>query len=496
MQDAQHLLIRLSSEVTTKARGTRKRFQRRLAANMRDALESTGEPFEVDSEWNRIFVRARSPEAAEVLRRVPGISSLSPIEGDCPATLADIVETGRSLFGDRVRGHTYAVRARRSGGHPFSSDDIHKQLGAALNPGAIVDLGNPEVVVEVEVRDDRAYLFSRRLPGMGGLPLGVEGRAVCLLSGGFDSAVAAWLLLKRGVALDYVFCNLAGAANERSVIQVAKILSDQWSYGTRPRLYALDYEAPLAALRAERGPDPRFWQLLLKRLMYRSAERIAEEIGAAAIITGESIGQVSSQTLANLAVIERSVETPVLRPLIGLDKTEIIDISRVIGTYGHSASVQEHCAISPAKPVTAARLNATEREEAKVDLSSLETADGGRKELDLRALGTADLVEPYLFTEEVPEGATVIDLQPESEDAWRYPGAEHRQIWDLLGSFRRLQKDRPYLLYCGHGLQAAQVAERMQSEGFEAYAFRGGTRGLRRLVEEAEPVEPEAALRS
>src|SRR5690606_33566595 len=138
-------------------------------------------------------------------------------------------------------GRTFAVRARRSGTHPFGSADVMRALGAALNPGATVDLTNPEVEVAVEIRDQEVYFFSGRVAGIGGLPLGLERRALCLLCGGFDSAVAAWMMLKRGVQVDYVLFNLAGGAYERSVLQVAKVLADRWSYGTEPRLHVVDF---------------------------------------------------------------------------------------------------------------------------------------------------------------------------------------------------------------------------------------------------------------
>src|SRR5438445_705003 len=152
------------------------------------------------------------------------------------------------------------------------------QLGAALDRYGDVNLDHPDVTVFVEARDGEALFFSDHVAGAGGLPLGAEGRAVCLFSGGFDSPVAAWLLLKRGVALDYVFCNLGGEAYERSVVSVAKILADRWSHGYRPVLHAIDFTRPLEELR--RAVEPRYRQVVLKRLMYRAAEAVARELRA------------------------------------------------------------------------------------------------------------------------------------------------------------------------------------------------------------------------
>lgn len=475
-------LVRLSAELSTKARGTRRRFMRRLVENVRDALASTGSDFRVESQWTRLYVRGDAPpDALEVLRRVPGLSSYSLVLGTTPAEMDRIVELGQALFGDRVRGRTYAVRARRTGTHPFSSADVMTRLGAALNPGATVDLTNPEVEVEVEVRDQEAFFFSGRVTCLGGLPLGVEGRAVCLLSGGFDSAVAAWMMLKRGVQLDYVFCNLAGEAYERSVALVAKVLADDWSYGTRPTLHVVDYAELLDELKAR--TQPKYWQLVLKRLMYRTADRIALELHAQAIVTGESIGQVSSQTLANLAAIDRSSRNPVFRPLIAFDKMDIVEHSRRIGTFDISSKVKEYCAIAPGNPATSSRPRETEEEEAKVDGRVVERAVTSRHTLDLRSIRPSELIVSYLFTRTIPDDATVIDLREDADrEDWHYPGSLHRPEWVVGADPRTLDKDRKYVLYCAAGVQSAQVAERLQREGYEAYAFRGGTDALRKTI--------------
>ena len=486
VNDQTLVLVRLSAELSTKARGTRRRFMRRLVQNIRDAMEASGAVATVESHWTRIFVSTdASPGQLSVLGRIPGISSYSVVLGRSPATMEEIVRVGTELFAERVRGHTYAVRARRSGTHPFSSSDVLRQLGAALNPGARVDLSDPEVEVEVEVRDEEAYFYSGKEPGLGGLPLAVEGRAVCLISGGFDSAVAAWMMIKRGVQLDYVFCNLAGEAYERSVLQVASVLADQWSYGTRPTLHVIDFGPVLDDLRA--NTQPRFWQLVLKRLMYRAGELVARESRAAALVTGEAIGQVSSQTLANLAAIDRAAEIPVFRPLIGFDKSDIIATSRRIGTEELSANVQEYCAIAPGNPVTNATPREAEAEDAKLDASVLRRAVSDRRTIDLRDLHSADLVAGYLFTDNVPAGAQIVDLRTEDEwENWHYPGAVNRQMWELDRDPRALGREGTFVLYCEHGQQAALVAEKMQQAGVEAYAFRGGTAALRKVAKKAE----------
>lgn len=473
------VLIRLAGEISIKSRATRTSFIRRLRRNLEDALASVGGDARLETGWDRLYVRDASDDILAVLPRVFGISSFSPVERETAATVASIVEAGEAVFSGRLQGKTFAVRARRAGQHPFSSRDVQVELGARLLPhSAGVDLDDPDVSVRVEVRNERAYLFGDRLEGAGGLPLGTEGRALSLISGGYDSAVSSWLMLKRGIALDYVFCNLGGDAYERAVVQVAKVLADDWSYGQRPRLHVVDFGAPLDELRSKARES--YWQVVLKRLMYRAANLVARERKAEAIITGEAVGQVSSQTLTNLRAIEPASHLPVFRPLLGFDKEEIIDRALRIGTAGLSEQVKEYCAIAPGRPVTAASVEAVDREESKLDLGVIDAAVGERKVLDLRALSPADLIAPYLFTDDISDAAVILDCRPEPQfRAWHLPGAQHRDEWELLRGFGKLPKEPRYVVVCAHGIQSAHIAEKMQRAGYEAYSLRGGAAARR-----------------
>ncbi|HEX2167642.1 MAG TPA: tRNA uracil 4-sulfurtransferase ThiI [Longimicrobiales bacterium] len=478
------ILIRLAAEVTIKSPRTRTAFLRRLRRNIGDALRSAGIEYSIEPVWGRIFVRASSHLALPVLARVFGISSISSVEREIAADLETILGEGTALFRDAVAGKTFAVRARRVGKHDFRSLDIEQQLGAALLPfSGGVDLSNPQTTAYIEVRNEKAYLFSDRIAGAGGLPLGVEGNAISLLSGGFDSAVSSWLLLKRGVALDYVFCNLGGDAYERAVVQVGKAIADDWSYGTRPHLHVIDFAPVLDELRAKTRAS--YWQVVLKRLMYRAACMVAEDRRAEAIITGEAVGQVSSQTLSNLRAIQSAASLPVLQPLIGFDNEEIIERARAIGTAALSEQVKEYCAIAPGHPVTAATVARVDDEEVKMDLTVLDAVVAARKMLDLRALLPADLAAPYLFIEDVPDDAVIIDTRHASQyRTWHLKGARHMEEWELLRDFKRLDKKPVYVLYCSHGIQTAYLAERMQRQGYEAYSFRGGARGVMKYAQE------------
>lgn len=483
-------MLRLSGELSLKGRRTRRRFQRTLARNLRDACESHGLGFELEEGWSRMYVTTTGGDPSEPLSRVFGVSSWSPIDAVVPARLPDIVDAGTRLYADRVTGNSYAVRARRSGLHEFRSSDVMQELGAALNSGATVDLDAPEVEVHVEVRDELAYLFSERHAGAGGLPLGAESRGVALLSGGFDSPVAAWQLLRRGVGLDYVFCNLGGDAYRRMVIDVAKVLADGWHYGTSPRLYVVDFAPVVEELRREiRAP---YLQVALKRQMYRAAEAVAELTGADALVTGEAVGQVSSQTLANLRATDVAAERPVLRPLVGMDKESIVALSRRVGTHDLSARVREYCSIGDGPTATGARPETLAREEESLDPELLAGLVSAAAVVKLRGLRVGRLAAAGLFVDFVPGGALIVELVDE-HGAEAGPAGEttlpadalRRTVDELEAERREFDPARTVVFVCTQGMISAQVAERWQRSGFEAYSLRGGTRRLQRLAESA-----------
>jgi thiamine biosynthesis protein ThiI len=478
-------LLRLSGEIGIKARATRMQFRKRLAQNLRDALASEGLPPLIEVSHDRLFATlpAHTPLEDHALARVFGVSSLSLVERHPLTALHDIVRMGAALFADAVRGRHFAVRARRVGRREAttaSASEVERQLGAALLPAAAgVDLERPEVTVRLELTERTTSFFTERAQGPGGLPLGVEGRAVALFSGGFDSAVATWQIQKRGVECDLVFCNLGGSAHLREMLRVAHHLAMRWSYGARPALYAIDFEPVAAALRAH--TTRRYWQILLKRQMLRAAEAVAEEIGASAIVTGDSVGQVSSQTLPNLAVVSRATQLAVLRPLVGFDKSEIMQRARAIGTYALSESVGEYCALVPSKPATQARLDAVLAEEARLPDQPLRAALAARTVFDLCALDPAVFDDEGLATSTLPADAVLLDLRPIAQfRSAHHPQALHLDFANAVAAWPGFDRARRYVLVCEYGLLSAQLAGHMRREGFRVHHFHGGQRALMR----------------
>jgi len=492
------ILIRFSGEIAIKSRNTRARFQARLAENLRQALQVEGIEGSVERQWSRFLVNATDPAAAPALARVFGVSSVSVAERRPWKDHEDTVRQAAAHFIPQVTGRRFAVRARCTGNHHKgrpSTSAIERDLGAALlSRSAGVDLSNPEVTAHVELHPDAFYLFSERISGPGGLPLGVEGRALSLISGGFDSAVASWSMLKRGVSLDYVFFNLGGAAHRAGVLRVLSVLARDWSYGDRPNLVEIDFRPLVAELEAK--IRPRYWQIVLKRLMVSMAQEVAAGRHLPALVTGEAVGQVSSQTLHNLAAISRAVDLPILRPLVGFNKEEIVAVARRIGTFEPSAEVKEYCALAARYPTTRANLKVVEEQQALIDGRLIERAVERQRRLDPRAYDPRSLSPSPAPLNEVPEEATLIDLRERSAyDDWHLPGALHLDFFAALKAYPSFRRDGLYVLYCDVGLKSSHLAEEMREAGYDARHLGGGLRAIRHRYERQSPAPEEAGSR-
>ena len=476
--------LSVSGELSTKSSTTRRRFHRRLRANLREALDHHQLGGRIVDRRDRIDIEQAGPETPEVVSRVFGIQSVRSAHKVTGQALDKLVAMGVALYGDRVAHRRFAVRPRRVGKrHPDSpgSTELARALGQALvDRGGQVDLTNPEIRIHVEIRSDDMLLFDDPVPGCGGLPLGTAGRGLALISGGFDSAVAAWRMMLRGMDLDFVLFSLAGWPQERSVRQVLEILDGHWMAGSRSRLHVVDFRPVVARMRQKVHGS--YWQVLLKRMMMHAADRIAGEIRAEALVTGEVIGQVSSQTLSNLRSITAHTRTPVLRPLVGLNKEEIVAQARRIGTFETCSRNTEFCALDGGKPITSCRPGRLDQQESRVGRELARTLAG-----ECRIIAREDFmpVEPNetVEVEQIPDEAAVIDLRREAdflEGSW--PGAIHLDFDRAMEFAGNLPADRPYLLICEFGLKSAFLAERMRRMGYRAWSLDGGARRLEQLI--------------
>jgi len=356
-------------------------FERALMKAIRRALS----PAEVNvvREQGRIFVygleQDKLLDAANRLRRVFGIHSVSPtysIEKDWTAIEQAAIRLMKETLEEESAGeHSFKVFSRRADKHfPMRSEDINKEMGHTLLenfPVLHVDVHNPEIRVGVEIRQERAFVYVRELPGAGGMPVGTNGKAMLLISGGIDSPVAGHMIAKRGVAIDAVHFYSYPYTSERArdkVVDLAKIVA---RYAGHIRLYLVPFtEIQLAIY--DNCPSTET-TVLMRRQMMKIAELVAEKAGAQALITGEAIGQVASQTIESLTVTNDAVTMPVFRPLIGFDKEEIIDRAKAIGTFETSILPFEDCCtvFVPQHPVTKPKVAALRESEALVDFAPM-----------------------------------------------------------------------------------------------------------------------------
>jgi len=352
------------SEIFLKSDPVRREWEKALTKNIREVLPGC----RVRSERGRIWIEG--PVDTEKLRRVFGIVSFSPATrcslGDLNESLLDLCRR-RGVEGLR----TFGIRMRRVGTHPFTSQEKAVELGDLVRgefPYLEVDLKRPDLEIHVEIREGDCYLYTEVIRGAGGLPLGVEGSLVALVSGGIDSPVAAWMMMKRGCRILPIFVALGSFLDDDARVRAGKVVEVLRMYQPDIRLRVIP-DSYLACAKKElvRQGLEKFTCLICKRRMYRIAEAVAREEGAKGIVTGESLGQVASQTLDNLFVLNDAAGLPVYRPLIGLDKEEITRMAREIGTFQSSTIQIKGCQAVPKKPSTSAVLEKIQEIEGGLD---------------------------------------------------------------------------------------------------------------------------------
>ncbi|NLG86205.1 MAG: tRNA 4-thiouridine(8) synthase ThiI [Firmicutes bacterium] len=341
-----HLILARYGEVGLKGKN-RRLFENQLIRRMEEAL--TGLPVSgISRTHGRLYVTmdGQLDEALKRLSYVFGLVAVSPAQS-AALDLAEIKAAAVQAMIEAVAAgySTFKVETRRPNkSFPLKSPEVSREVGAAVLqqvPGLMVDVHSPQVVLNIELREDQAYLYWRELPGPGGLPLGVSGRAVLLLSGGIDSPVAGWMAMSRGLEIVPVYFHSFPFTSDRAKEKVVDLCRVLAHYCTQVKLYVIPFTKIQTALRE--GGSEELQTIFLRRMMMRLAAKVAAKEGATALITGESLGQVASQTLPSLAATEEVVDLPVLRPLIALDKQEIIRRAKKLGTYEISIRPYADC---------------------------------------------------------------------------------------------------------------------------------------------------------
>ena len=349
---------------------------RTYGRQIKHALKPCEGNFAVHRTYGRVFVECLSDydysEVTEALSRVFGISGICPIVETPVVPIEELRKAAADFMKEEYpeREATFKVHARRlNKEYPLDSMKVNEELGEAVLdacPNLTVDVHNPEIMLHVEIRE-KIYIYSTIIPGPGGLPVGVGGKAMLLLSGGIDSPVAGYMIAKRGVKLDAVYFNAPPYTSERALQKVVDLASQVAAYTGPIWLHNINF-TEIQLYIYEKCPHDEL-TIIMRRFMMRIAERLAKESECLALITGESIGQVASQTMTALGVTNEVCTLPVFRPLIGFDKEEIVKVSKKIGTFETSILPYEDCCtIFVAKhPVTKPRLDVIKRHERNLD---------------------------------------------------------------------------------------------------------------------------------
>ena len=354
-------------------------FENKLIKNVKNILKPIGK-FNVYKEYGRIYVDLDGYDYEEVVEEVKKVFG---IVGVCPAVRAEkdynlLKELALKMLEEKIeQGYkSFKVDSRR-GDKDFKltsqemSLDIGGYLVSQVKDKIAVDVRNPEVKIHCELRQNHVMVYSDTIPGYGGLPLGTNGRAMSLLSGGIDSPVASWMVAKRGMELECIHFHSYPFTSEKSQEKVRDLAQILAKYCGRVRLHKVN----MLEIQKSIGLNCKDEEMTIisRRCMMRIAERVAESRHCDALVTGESIGQVASQTIQGLTCTNASVKMPVFRPLIAMDKTEIIEVAQKIGTFETSILPEEDCCtvFSPKKPVTKPKLDRIEKSENKLDVEKL-----------------------------------------------------------------------------------------------------------------------------
>ncbi|MBN2102047.1 MAG: tRNA 4-thiouridine(8) synthase ThiI [Candidatus Aenigmarchaeota archaeon] len=331
-------------ELWLKSPHIRNEFAKKLRRNVKSMLTMANVEFEILRERDRILITTEKvDEAVEVLKRAFGVSQLivsEEVDNDFEDIKAKALELAKNIG----ENETFAIRAKRKN-KKYPMDSIEIEKGIAEDIDRKVDLTNPDKVIYVVVRGQTADIFTDKMKGEGGLPIGVSGRMLCLVSAGIDSPVAAWMMMKRGAIVDFITLY-----DEKPNPATRKLLEQLKTYSPREmRLYQVKYGEIQKELQRW---AKKYTCVFCKRFMYKIAQEIAKENKYNALVTGENLSQVASQTIQNLTTQQRGLEIPVIRPLIGLEKTDIMAMAERIGTFGISEKGRAKCHYVPESPAT------------------------------------------------------------------------------------------------------------------------------------------------
>ena len=462
-------IVKLFPEIIMKSDSVRRRFVKILSHNIKAVLCHVDEQVLVIRHWDFIEVRSSDEKKLlirDTLQRISGIHHFLEVDEKPYHNLHDIFEHTYLEYKDKLINKSFCVRVKRRGKTEFNSMDAMRYIGGGLNQSidsASVKLKNPDITIHIEIDHDHMMIVKGRFEGLGGYPMSTQEDVLSLISGGFDSGVASHMFMRRGSRVHYCFFNLGGQAHELGVKQMAYHLWSRYSLSHKVWFITVDFEPVVAEIL--KTIDDGHMGVVLKRMMVKAASQIAQQIKIQALVTGEAMGQVASQTLTNLNAIYAASSTLILRPLITSDKEDIIKMAEKIGTANIAKSMPEYCGVISKSPTVKALKSKILEQEANFNFEILNYAIQTAKFSDIRDLNIHEKIVTAEVVQHITSQQVVLDIRMPDEVDDKPLKVDAAVItlpfYKLLSEFDQLDPTKTYLLYCQQGvmsrLQAAQL---------------------------------------
>lgn len=455
----QKFIVKFFPEIMIKGSKAKRQMVGQLYNNIQTLLNRISDEIQIKKLSDKFEIVCPVDDVVEVRMKLldtPGIELvLEALQFDNMVTLDDIKVKVNEIMAHEIQDKTFVVRAKRTGEHDFKSTNIEQTVGGymlAHNQTKGVDLRNAEVTINIELSHKQLNIITQKYRGLSGFPLGTQGSILSLMSGGFDSTVASYLTMKRGIKTHFIFFNLGGVAHEIGVKQVAYYLWNKFGSSHRVSFTSVPFDDVVTEI--FRSTHESYMGVTLKRLMLKVAERIADDMGIDAIMTGESVAQVSSQTLRNLALIDQATNKLVLRPLSTMNKPEIIDIANKIGTRRFAETMPEYCGVISKNPTTHGSYERMEKEAAKFNYEVLEEAikNAVQINVDETANDVSDIGQIDVVTDLEGTDYVVIDIRQSADCIETSCETLKIPFYKLKTEFKKLPQDKQYLFYCDKGI--------------------------------------------
>jgi len=466
MISTQKFILKFFPEIMVKGSSAKKQMVGQLYNNLMKLLGDINKEINVRKFSDKIEVVTPIEVVDKVracLLHTPGIEQiLEALQFDDINTLDEIKEKVREIVANDLEGKTFVVRTKRSGKHEFNSSEIERTVGGYLlanSKAKGVDLHKHEVLVRLELINNQLNIITDKHIALGGYPLGTQGDILSLMSGGFDSTVASYLTMKRGLKTHFIFFNLGGIAHEIGVKQVSFYLWNKFGASHRVKIISVPFDDVLTEI--FRSTPETYMGVTLKRLMLMASEKIAREMDIDAIVTGESVAQVSSQTLRNLALIDEATNMLVLRPLATMNKPEIIDIATKIGTQRFAENMPEYCGVISKNPITHGSYKRMAKEAQRFNYDVLDKAV-----VDAKSIYVDEVIDdvtkdaPIEIVNDLSTGEyVVIDIRGKKNTISTSCECLNIPFHKLKTEFKKLAQDKEYLLYCDKGVMSQLHAQ-------------------------------------